>query len=89
MHDEVERAPGLLRGREHRVDGRRLGDVAMAEHLRADLLRQRLDALLQRIALIGEGDFGALGAAGLGDAPGERPVVGDPQDQAALAAHQT
>ena len=65
------------------------GHVAMTEHARADLLRQRLDALLQRIALIGEGDLGALGAAGPGDAPGQRPVVGDPQDQAALAAHQT
>ena len=65
-----------------------VGDIAMAEHLRADLLRQRLDALLQRVALVGEGNVGALGAAGLGDAPGERPVVGDPQDQAALAAHR-
>ena len=89
MHHEVERAPGLLRGREHRVDGRGIGHVAMAEHTRADLLRQRLDALLERIALIGEGNVGALGAAGLGDAPGQRPVVGDPQDQTALAAHET
>ncbi len=56
---------------------------------RADLLRQRLDALLERIALIGEGELGALGAAGLGDAPGDRAVVGDPHDQAALAAHET
>ena len=89
VHHEVERAPGLLRGREHGVDGRRIGHVAMAEHLRADLLRQRLDALLQRIALVGEGNVGALGAAGPGDAPGQRPVVGDPQDQTALAAHET
>ena len=65
------------------------GHVAMAEHRGADLLRQRLHPLLQRIALIGEADLGALRAAGPGDAPGERPVVGDPQDQAALAAHQT
>ena len=73
---------------EHRVDGRGLGDVAMADHHAADLLRQRLDPLLERIALIGEGEFGALRMAGLGDAPGDRAVVGDPHDQAALAAHE-
>ena len=44
---------------------------------------------LQRIALIGEGELGALRPAGLGDAPGDRAVVGDPHDQAALAAHET
>src|SRR5262249_31644760 len=33
--------------------------------------------------------LGALGPAGLGDAPGDRPVVGNPEDQAALAAHQS
>ena len=50
---------------------------------------QRLDPLLQRIALIGECKLGALRPAGLGDAPGNRAVVGDPHDQAALAAHKT
>ena len=74
---------------EDRVDGRGLGDVAMADDQPADLLGQRLDPLLQRIALIGEGELGALRAAGLGDAPGDRAVVGDPHDQAALAAHET
>ena len=59
------------------------------DHQPADLLRQRLDALLQRVALIGEGKLGTLRMAGLGDAPGDRPVVGDPHDQAALAAHQS
>ena len=56
--------------------------------MRADLLGERLDALLQRIALIGEGQFGAMASAGLGDAPGERAVVGDPHDQAAFTAHE-
>ena len=75
--------------REDRIDGRGLGDVAMADHAAADLLGQRLDPLLQGVALIGEGELGAVRMAGLGDAPGDRPVVGDPHDQAALAAHQT
>jgi hypothetical protein len=39
--------------------------------LRADFGGQRLDALLEGIALIGEGEFGALVRAGLGDAPGD------------------
>ena len=57
----------------------------MAGDQPADLLRQRLDALLQRVALIGEGELRTLRMAGLGDPPGDRPVVGDPHDQAALA----
>ena len=63
-------APGRLHGGEYRIDGLRLGDVAMADDDAADLLRQRLDALLQRLALIGESKFGAMRAAGFGDAPG-------------------
>ncbi len=63
-------------------------DVAIADHDAADLLGERLDALLQRLALIGESKLGAVRAAGLGDAPGERALVGDPHDQAALAAHE-
>ena len=61
----------------------------MADHQPADLLRERLDPLLQRIALIGEGELGAVRVRGLGDAPGDRAVVGDAHDQAALAAHET
>jgi hypothetical protein len=47
--------------------------------------RQRLDALLQSIALIGEGQFRTLLGAGLGNAPGNRAVVGHAHDEAALA----
>jgi hypothetical protein len=88
MHHEIEAAPGLRRAREHGVDGRGLRDVAMAQHLRADLLRQRLDPLLDRLTLVAETDLGAIGATGFGDAEGQRAVVSDPQDHAALAAHQ-
>ena len=61
----------------------------MADHSPADLLRQRLDPLLQRIALIGESKLGAVLVAGLRNAPGDRAVVGDAHDQAALAAQET
>ena len=38
----------------------RIGDVAMADHGGVELLRERLDPLLQRVALIGEGELGAV-----------------------------
>ncbi|GAA0007588.1 hypothetical protein BRDID11002_75940 [Bradyrhizobium diazoefficiens] len=61
----------------------------MAEHESADLGGERLDALLQRIALIGEGELGARCVACLGDTPGDRAVVGNAEDHPALALHQT
>ena len=83
MHQEIERVPLLRDGGEHRVDRRAIGDVAMADDVPADLLRERLDPFLQRVALIGERQFGALRMAGLRDAPGNRPIVGDAHDEAA------
>jgi hypothetical protein len=55
----------------------------------ADFRGQRLDALLERIALVGEGELGALCVRRLGDTPGDRAVVRDSQDQAALSAQET
>jgi hypothetical protein len=60
----------------------------MADDDTARRSRQRLDAFLQRVALIGEREFCAMRARRLRDAPRNRPVVGDAQDQAALACHQ-
>ena len=48
-----------------------------------------LTRLAERLALIGEGELGAVRGQRLGDAPGDRVVVGDPHDQAALALHQS
>ena len=89
MHQEVDLAPLLLQHCEGGVDGRGIGDVAMAEHEAADLGGERLDALLERIALIGEGELGAGRVACLGDAPGDRAVVGKAEDHPALALHQS
>ena len=74
---------------EHRVDGGGIGDVAMAEQDTVELPGQRLDPLFQRIALPGQRDFRAGRAAGLGDAPGDRAVVGNAENHPALALHQT
>ena len=60
------------------IERRRFGHIAMADNLCADLARQRLNTLLERIALVGDGDVGALGAASLGNTEAKRPVVGDP-----------
>ena len=88
MQHEVERAPGRFDVGEHRVDARRIGDVAMPDDQAVHLLGQRLDALLERLALVGEGKVGAVVAAGARDAPGDRAVVGHAHDQPAFAAHQ-
>jgi hypothetical protein len=89
VDDEVDRAPGL-RGRiERSVDGRGFGHIAVSEQNTADLRGERFDALFQRISLESETELGALGTAGLGNTPGNRAVVRDAKDDAALAAHQT
>ena len=77
MHEEIERAPFRFDRRDGRVDGAGLGDVAMADHQPADLLRQRLDPFLQRVALIRESKLGALSVASLGNSPGDRTIIGN------------
>src|SRR5262249_32905650 len=79
VDEEIERAPFRFNRRESRVDSIRFGYVAVADHQPADLLRQRFDPLLQRLALIGESELGALPMASLCDAPGERAVVATPR----------
>ncbi len=62
-----------------------VADVAVAGQDAAEFGGQRFDTLLQRIALIGEGDFAALCMNGLGNAPRNRTIVGDAHDDAAFA----
>src|SRR5262249_58212187 len=76
-------------GRKSGVDEVGFGAVGVADHQPADLLRQRFNPFLQRLALISEGELGALPVASLCDTPGERAVVGDTRDQAAFAAQET
>jgi hypothetical protein len=88
VDEKVERAPGRAHGREGGIDALGFGDVTITNHNAADIAGKRLDAFLERIALVGEGERGAVGVARLGDAPGERTMVGDPHDQATLAAQK-
>ena len=73
---------------EHRVDAGDVLDVAGQNQGYPKLLGQRLDAFAQRLALIGEGKLGALRSERFGNAPGNRMIIGDAHDQAALAFHQ-
>ena len=74
---------------EDRVDRGAVLDVARQHQRCADLVGQRLDAPAERFALIGEGELGAVLGEFLRDAPGDRMIVGDAHDKAALALHQS
>jgi hypothetical protein len=60
VDEEVEPAPQPPDLGEHRVHGRGLGDVAMADDGGVELAGERLDPLLQSVALIGQGQRGAV-----------------------------
>ena len=60
----------------------------MPDHDTADFLGQWLDALFQQVALIGECKLGAVRMTGFGNTPGQRSLVGNPNDQAALSTHE-
>ena len=64
-------------------------DLLLDQFVGVEFPRQGLDALLQGVALVGEGELGAVGGRRLRDAPGDRAVVGDTEHQAALAGQQT
>ena len=85
MDQEVDRAPLLLDLGEDRIDRSNVLDVAGHDDLAFDRFRQRLDPPAERLALIGEGEFGAMIRQRLGDAPGDRMIVGHTHHQAALA----
>ena len=88
VHQEVELAPAPAELGEHRVHRAAVGNIAGQHDLGASLRRQRLDPLLQGLSLVGEGQRGALRGRRLGNAPGDRAIVGDAHDEAAFALHQ-
>src|SRR5438045_5146147 len=60
-------------------------DVALGDERRVDAARQLADAGLDALALVGEGEPGTRVGETLRDRPPDRALVGDPEDQAALA----
>jgi hypothetical protein len=65
-----------------------IGHVAFYHLGGIDLVRQRRNALQQCLALIGKRNLCSRIGAGLGDAPGNRLVIGQAHDQPPLACHQ-
>ncbi len=88
MDDEVEAPPAVGNRREGAIEAGLVGHVALDQELAADTLCERLHALAERLALEGEGQFGTLLAYRLGNAPGERSLVGDAHDEPVLSGHE-
>ena len=88
MDDEIEPVPGRTEGGKRRGDGGLVLDVAGQGDIRADRAGEGFDPLPEGIALIGEGEPGAVGGKGARDAPRDGTLIGDPHHQAALAFHQ-
>src|ERR1051326_6155478 len=88
VHQEIQLLPAAGHLGEHQVDGAQVLDVARQDQARAERFRERPHALAERVALVGEGQDGALAGQSFGNSPGDRVVVGDPHDQPALALHQ-
>ena len=61
---------------------------ALGDWVNAELLGKRPDALSLRLALEGKGQLGTLCRHRLGNAPGNRVIIGNTHDQPALALHQ-
>src|SRR5258708_29631425 len=88
MNHKVDRAPFCGSGGKHRVNRGWVRHVAMATPDPAGRRGKRLNPLRERVALVGEGEFCPMRPRRLRDAPGNRSVVGNAQDQAALACHE-
>jgi hypothetical protein len=89
MDHEIEAVPAGIEGREGGIDGGDVLHVAGHHEIGADRLGERRHALAQGLALVGEGKLGPVFGQDLGDAPGNRVVVRDAHDEAALPLHQT
>ena len=88
MDHEIEPAPLLLDLVEHGVDAGQIAHVARRNDFRTKRLSKRNGAAAECVTLIREGEFGALSGQNPRNAPGDRAVIRDPHDEAALASHQ-
>ena len=84
VESPAECLPGLV---EDTRDVRVGAYVALRHELRADRVGELADALLDPLALEGEGELGALVVQPLGDRPCDGALVRDPQDQRLLPSN--
>ena len=89
MDEDVELAVGRTPLVHDRPDLLVRLDIARLDERRSDRLRQRPDALLDQALDRREADERALVVERPGDAPGDRVVVGDPEDQGLLPVEQS
>ncbi len=88
MNQKIQLPPFGAERRENRIDAGNVFDVARQYGINTERLRERPDALSLRVALERKGKLGALRVERFCDAPGNRMIIGDTHDQAALCFHQ-
>ena len=86
--DEIQLSPILRDAVEHRFHLAFLHHVQRQEQFGLDLARERLDVGLGLVGQVGDRKLGSERTEGAGTAPCDRLVVGDTDDQAALAFEQ-
>ena len=89
MDDDVDPAPAVRQNLERAVERCVVGHVHVHQQVGPDLRRQRLDALAERLALIGKGKLGAIAGQRLRDPPRDRAIVRDTHDQRAFPGKQS
>ena len=72
---------------EHRIEALFVGNIGVDDEIAVEAFGERLHALAERLALIGESQPGARSVQRLGDAPGERAIIGDAHDEPLLPGH--
>ena len=85
MHHEIQAAEPTLHRLRQRVEVLVAGHVAGQDERTVQARGQLAYILLEALALVGHGQAGALARDGLGDAPGQRALVGDAEDETVLA----
>ncbi len=88
MDHEVQPVPHLAQFGEGGIQRGGVGDIAVDHGGRLHRLGQRHHALLEQIALIGEGQLRTRFMQSLGDTPGDGVLVGHAHDKAAFALHE-
>jgi hypothetical protein len=89
VHEDVETVPVPAQFGEQSVDLCVLGDVARQHDVRAEGVGRLVDAILQPLVLISEGELSAFAMHCVGNAPGDRALAGDADDQGTLAVQES
>src|SRR5690606_6184593 len=91
MDDAVQAIPLLRQCFKDTDDLRIVGDIAREAQLGvgAPALGEFLDATLELVVLVGEGEFGALAMHGSGNARSDGEFTGDAYDQYALSCEKS